>query len=247
MSLSSLVAWRGPSLFTGDEIQMSVTGLAADSKNDKTGAMVQTIIASPHHRSVAAYGTDLERAYCGDCIMRGARVNGKLKNRACYVRWAAFLNDQHKSKYPLVSLVEARAALRGKDVRLGAFGDPAAMPFDVVNELIAGARMWTGYTHAWRDCDQRWRFMVMASVETLDGYLEANRRGWRTFRTKLPSMPVYPSEIRCPAETHGITCQKCGLCSGKSKPAKNICINAHGPGAAHFVTLTHPRLTARMS
>jgi hypothetical protein len=34
-------------------------------------------------------------------------------------------------KYPRVTLHEAQAVLEGRSLRLGAYGDPAAIPFDV--------------------------------------------------------------------------------------------------------------------
>ena len=50
-----------------------------------------------------------------------------------------------------------------RSIRLGAYGDPAALPFDLVRGLAMGAMGWTGYTHAWRYCDQRFRELLMAS------------------------------------------------------------------------------------
>lgn len=222
----SAIVWRGPSVFTGNPVQIVMTGIDLKSVNEKTGPMVQISVLPEGRNPSLDFGTLRERDVCGDCVLvgRGAR-------RVCYAAYLAWLHGQHMMQYRELSFVEARVALAGKSVRVGSYGDPAAVPFDVWNELLVRVDNWTGYTHAWRTCDQRFRHLLMASVETTDGYLEARRMGWRTFRLKLPSFAVHPGEIRCPYETHGVQCVKCRLCCGTERPAKSVVVNAHGVGA----------------
>lgn len=259
--MRSMIVWRGASLFDGAEVQVVLTGLGARSRNAKTGGMIQASIMRPGSQPSREFGTPREVAVCGACPLRGQRDGDVWRERrVCYAWWAAWLLGQHAARYRTASLVEGRIACAGRLLRLGSYGDPAAVPFDVWNELIADVRGWTAYTHAWQTCDPRFRYLAMASVETRDDYLEAQRRGWRTFRTKIEGTMRYPNEIDCPARAErcdacrsksyqclacadrSLTCEKCRLCNGKSTLARNIVIDAHGSGAAHLINVVQGRL-----
>ena len=57
----------------------------------------------------------------------------------------------------------------------------------------------------------------------------AARRGWRTFRTKLPGEGVDADEVVCPATTQGMTCNACRACDGLASPGRaSVVIDAHG-------------------
>jgi len=233
--VNSAVVWRGPSLFTGDPVQIVATGIESPSVNEKTGPMVQVSIVRQDGAPLSHFGTEREAAICGTCPLQGR--GGK---RICYVHWAAWLLGQHMADYPVVTLAEAAYALVGKQVRIGTYGDPAAVPVEVWAVLLGGTAGWTGYTHAWRTCDLRLRWLCMASVETREDYLTARERGWRTFRVKMPWMDLYPGEVLCPNESSGVQCINCGLCPGRSRPAKSIAINAHGRGASGLLRIIQP-------
>jgi hypothetical protein len=131
-----------------------------------------------------------------------------------------------------LSWSELRAGVRGRSVRLGAYGDPAAIPFETWGQFVTAAAGWIGYTHQWRRCDPRFRTIVMASVDSVAEFREAQRYGWRTFRV-LPSKEtvLQRNECRCPASDemqHRTTCERCQLCRGQSRPARSIAIVAHG-------------------
>src|SRR5690606_32328290 len=87
----------------------------------------------------------------------------------------------------------------GRVVRLGAYGDPAAVPFDFWHRLLDKAKDWLGYTHQWRTCDQRLKQFCMASVDSRAEYDEAHDAGWRTYFVgkDLDDMP--PRVALCPA------------------------------------------------
>ena len=77
----------------------------------------------------------------------------------------------------------------------------------------------------------------MASVDTIEEREEAKKAGWRTFRVaeKFTGEDiVLPGEILCPASEEAgkrTTCDKCGLCAGLSRKAKDIMIPVHGSKA----------------
>lgn len=126
----------------------------------------------------------------------------------------------------------------GKDkiVRLGAYGDPAALPISVWHNLLKYAKRWTGYTHQWKSNPHLKRY-CMASVDSEKEYQEAKLRGWRTYRVLRPTEKTATKEIHCPASDEmgkRTTCEKCTLCMGTSVKAKDIAIYAHGRSKNNF-------------
>lgn len=119
-------------------------------------------------------------------------------------------------------------------IRLGAYGDPAALPFEVWRVVLETVSGWTGYTHQWRACDPRFKTMLMASVDTRRELHEAQGAGWRTFRVRSQAESLHADEVMCPASDEGehrATCHTCELCRGQANPARSVAIIAHGnPG-----------------
>jgi hypothetical protein len=131
----------------------------------------------------------------------------------------------------------------GRSLRIGSYGDPAAVPFYVWAMLLGVVKNWTGYTHQWHtDIDNRFKNIVMASVDNDVEKTDANNAGWRTFRvTPVNATSYAKNEIGCPAaEENGkkTTCENCGLCSGmkfgRNKNVKNVAIVAHGRSKKRF-------------
>lgn len=235
------VLWEGPSLLDGAPIVMIGTGYVNKSMNSKTGGMIQTWILRSDMPPVEAVKTGADASICGDCVLRG---NGNGKERGCYVNvfWAPgrVYDGFQRGIYPGASAPGNLCALhRNRVVRLGAYGDPAAVPPEVLAKIVSGATSWTGYTHQWRTADlQR---LCMASVETGEQAEEAHVRGYRTFRTLGGVEDRHAKEILCPASEeagHRTTCEKCTLCSGSQTtggldlvdPRKHIAIVVHGAG-----------------
>jgi hypothetical protein len=105
------------------------------------------------------------------------------------------------------------------------------LPAAFWRRALAGAAGWTGYTHQWQTCDQRFRELVMASVDSVDELLAAQRRGWRTFRARPIGGELLASEFQCPAADesgHRTTCRRCRLCRGLASPAKSVSLELHG-------------------
>lgn len=223
MPSNGAVLWRGASLLTGDPVVAVVTGLRRQSRNSKTGDMLQTWILRTDMRPKEAVRTGADDAICGDCPHR----SGSNVGRSCYVIWwqAPERVFHALARYPEMSAPD----LAGRHVRLGSYGDPAAVPARVWGALISSAAGWTGYTHHWRTCDQGMRGYLMASVDAEAEALEARASGWRTFRVRQGGLMA--DEVVCPASAeagHAATCEDCQLCRGTANPARSVAIRPHG-------------------
>jgi hypothetical protein len=166
-----MILYRGPSMIDGAPIVVIATGADGKSRNAKTGALVQTWILRDDMAPLEATKTGADAAICGDCPHRGAIVDGVNKNRSCYVNvfqaptWIYKCLKRGLYGVDAVSPNEARAKLAGLRVRLGAYADPAAVPFEVWQNALADVEAKTGYSHQWRTCDPRFARYVMASCE----------------------------------------------------------------------------------
>jgi len=228
-----VIIYNGPSLLDGAPIVVIVTGYAARSTNKKTGAMVQTYIIRSDMSPVEAVRSGADASICGDCKHRGDGTGGA---RSCYVTlihgpsavWRTFA----RGGYPVASPHVAADLCAGQMIRLGTYGDPAAVPKDVWDTLISRAEGFTGYTHAWRRIDPAWASLVMASADTTAEAVQARAMGYRTFRVGLE--PVAGLEINCPASEESgrkVQCVACKACMGTSGKARvSIQIQAHGTG-----------------
>lgn len=229
--------YTGPSLL--DPTAPIFVAATDASDNRKTGPMVQVWIMRADVHPLQAVRSGEDAAVCGDCALRGELG----KDRACYVTvqhapasiyraFRAGTFEDHRDTFAMnVPLI-----LGGELVRVGAYGDPAALPYDWWRDLLHEAHGWTAYTHAWRTCDWRMRRLCMASVETIADLQEARRKGWRTFRVHGGDGPLQHAEITCPASDeagHRTTCAKCRLCDGVHRAdsdfhrRKDIAILAH--------------------
>ena len=227
--------------------------LTGKSRNKKTSDMSALYVLHADVPPVEAIHTGADAGICGNCPLRGRIEDGRNVGRACYVLvfqaprqvWESY----RAGTYPRASAASVAALLRGKPVRLGAYGDPAALPPDVVAACVAGARRHTGYTHQWSGVGAALRSVVMASVDSAAEASAASAAGWRYFRVAADVADVRAGEIVCPAsEAAGkvTTCDRCGLCNG-ARPGdrrKNIVILAHGAGAAHIMRQARAREVA---
>jgi len=236
-SVSGVELWRGPSAWNGDPVVVIAT---LDSSNGKTGNMVQTWILRQDMYPLDAVKTGQDDAICGACPHRGT-VAQNGKGRTCYVNVGQGPRNIWKTwmagKYPAIAPEQFASVVRGREVRLGAYGDPAMVPAAVWDTLVAGADGHTGYTHQWRQpFAQNLRTLCMASVDSPAEAAGAALMGWRTFRVRGESDPVLAGEVVCPASPEGgrkTNCLNCLLCRGAdpAKPGlcKGIVIIDHGP------------------
>lgn len=236
--------WRGPSRIDGSPIVVLAAGFLRRSKNAKTGAMVQTYILRADVDPMTAINTGADISICGDCKHR----NADRKRRTCYVDVSKSVRSVwlswHGGRVQSTDLDTAAQRARGRAVRLGAYGDPAAVPSDVWIALLRYATRHTGYTHQWRNVGADYRAILVASVDTLAEYGAAKADNWRTFRVRAGGERSAEREISCPASSEAgkrTTCERCSLCDGSRGTAdsrRDIVINAHGAVASKIIRLT---------
>jgi hypothetical protein len=118
-------------------------------------------------------------------------------------------------------------------MRLGAYGDPAAVPSAVWRVLTSKLEGWVGYTHQWRQVwAQALRDYCMASVDTSAERALALAMGWRPFRVRTIDEPLERREARCPASEESgfkLTCSTCGFCNGAGSGRRGgVAIQLHG-------------------
>ncbi len=273
-----MILYEGPSLL---DPAVEIVAIATEDSNPKTGRMLYTwIFRADRAPEVAAYdGSDA--AICGDCKFRAVLPTSWVGNaakdtRTCYVRlspaegadeamppsevWRAWkageFEDYCIGDWDWIPRgwpgEQGYVAYRGPlPVRIGSYGDPAAVPTRVWAELVRYQKHWTGYTHMWRQymhgerinepsCGTDLRAYCMASVDTPEERAEAQALGWRTFfvmptfvgGVDIKKLAVGHADILCPAtDPHpkrNTTCSTCLLCRGTSAPAPSIWEVAHG-------------------
>jgi hypothetical protein len=221
------------STISGEPIRLVLTGFERPSENEKTGPMVQAWIIPRDVLPGRAVRTGRDRAVCGDCPRRPLLARGSGLT-PCYVRVdkapQQVAKTARQGRYERLNPATDGHLLAGRQLRLGAWAEPTALPFDDVEPLTAWCAGWTGYTHQWRSCDQRWSQLLMASVDTPEERDEARELGWRTFRV---GSGILPGEFSCPAseeQGHRLTCDRCLACAGKRSGRSDVVIQPHGHG-----------------
>lgn len=223
-----VVIYQGPSLLTGEPI---VAILTRRSSNRKTGDLPQVwILRADREPHLAAMEGD-DAAICGACPHR-MRPDGV---RTCYViTWQgprAVWEAWRRGCYGAATDASLRSILAGRTVRLGAYGDPAAVPRAVLERVTSHAAAHVGYTHAWRS-GFALADLAMASCETSADASDAIALGYRVFLTRPHGAPRLPGFQRCPASAESgnrLTCERCQSCSGAA-PRPHVQIDLHGAG-----------------
>lgn len=226
---NGFIFYHGPSqLDRTRKVVGIVTGLQQASQNSKTGAMIQTYILDVAVSPIEAAQTGVDVSICGDCPHRLVNAG------TCYVNitqgptavWKAWQAGRYPSKGQLPT---------NATIRLGTYGDPAAIPFEVWAQLLKTAGSRTGYTHQWRVARfQPFKSWCMASCDTPEQTRQAQAAGWRTFTiTKHGEVPpIEYKSFLCPAsELAGkkLTCAECLACGGLSTVNRaSVYIPVHG-------------------
>jgi hypothetical protein len=210
------ILYEGPSVMDNKTIVALMTGVDTPSHNKKTGALAQVWIMRADISPTEAVKTKGDASICGNCIHRG---------KSCYVALhQAPLSIFRAYKAGRYTPIDPQIAGYRRDIRLGAYGDPAAVPIDIWERLLSKSRTHVGYTHSPR-VSPKLKSILMASADTVGEALQYQAEGWKTFRVKHPGEPLLEGEINCLASTKGLTCQQCGVCDGKKA---NVAINIHG-------------------
>ncbi len=231
---SGYVLQRGPSPIDGSPIVVIMT---TESQNRKTGNMLQVWILRDDVNPVEAIATGDDVSICGDCPHR-KQSDG---TRSCYVNPGQAPNSVYKAykagRYKLLwQNEELEAAVKGRRIRWGAYGDPACIDPTLVIWLSAAADSHTGYTHQWREpYAAAFKGVFMASCDNTLDFIDASLADWETFSVVPKGQK--PAHIKqCPATIKGskATCLTCSLCDGATT---SIYVEAHGTGAK-YVTAT---------
>jgi hypothetical protein len=227
-----LILYDGKSMIDGKPIVCIATSFLR-GENEKTGKMIQTWILRKDIHPCEAVQSGEDKSICGDC---------KHKHLgSCYVTSyhgpSPIFKAYQRGTYKPMTMADM-VWFNGRKLRLGAYGDPAAVPTYVWHSLCSVAKGWTGYTNQWKTCDPAIKRYCMASVDSMEGYykekMDAVKMGWRTFRTSTPTdNTLFDDEMVCPAshEAGKITdCSNCSACCGCESNRKNPVIKAHGWG-----------------
>jgi len=222
------IIYKGPSLLDGQPIVVIAT---YSNRNTKTGHVVQTYILRSDINPLEASKTGADFSICGNCPMRGEPTTDPkrkiAKGRKCYVNLGQGVLIVYKSYERGVYQEGDPAEMgRGRFVRVGTYGDPAAVPQRVWELLLSDADGFTAYTH-----QKPWRPEI--AMQSADSHAEAvmhwkeNRRTFRVI-ADLGELDK-ANETLCPASKEAgrrVQCAECRLCAG-FKQAKSIAIVEH--------------------
>ena len=207
-----------------------IGALTTVSANPKTGNMQQLYILPDTMSPYEAVKTGNDKKVCGECDGRGTASGGK---GWCYV---LVFQGPRQVWETVKNMAVQKAPETTQPVRLGAWGDPAFLPFRLVKNLVKGRR-WTGYTHQWNEKSAKWAQYCMASVDnnmatrlglTISQLRQkAKALGYRTYRMVHNANELEKDEVLCPHESHSVQCITCGLCNGAGK-AKSVAVLATG-------------------
>jgi hypothetical protein len=221
-----IVIFEGPSLIDNKPIVV-IANTFKRSANKKTGPMIQTWIMRSDIHPNDAMKTGEDFSVCGDCKHRGTYnpVTKRVEKQTCYVNvmhgptsvWRTYKRTGEAGYWTYDSSM--LKFFKGRQLRLGCYGDPAAVPISLWITFCNVAAGFTGYTHQWRTCDPLLKYFCMASVDTIPEQREAQLDGWSTFRVRPIDGQILPNEFICPASKEAgkkTTCAKCNICRGLS-------------------------------
>tara|TARA_R100000234_G_C5002761_1_gene181139 strand:- start:1547 stop:2302 length:756 start_codon:yes stop_codon:yes gene_type:complete len=222
------ILYEGPSILDGKPIVVIAT---LSTSNRKTGPMIQTWIIRSDIDPVSASKKGEDSSICGNCPHR------HNSGGACYVNIGqaplAIYKAYKRGIYPQIDYVADNIHFLGRTVRLGAYGDPSAMPYEVAEKVTSMGRGHTGYVHQIRhkNFDKRFLNLCMVSADTPKQALKYQSMGAKTFRVAMDGDMMFDSEIECLSESEGLQCDACGLCNGQKQ---SIAITVHGSRASKF-------------
>lgn len=222
--MNTYLIYRGPSLINNAPILAFAT---VSSANRKTGNVVQTTIVPDNVVPSAASKTPQVNSVCGACVLK------RTERDICYVRIEESIDSIARAYYAGnvddVTGDDAEIAElgTGRVVRLGAYGDPAAVPSRIWRTLCSDSTAILGYTHQWQTMAiEPWTLRhCMLSCETENQAIAANNNGLRSYRVRAQGAPLLPFEIDCPEPQRNVQCEQCRLCDG-AKAAKSVSIQA---------------------
>ena len=227
-SARGFVLYRGPSMLNGAPIVVVATMKTA---NPKTGDMIQTFILVDNMAPLEASKQGADTANCGDCRLKH-NVGGP-----CYVNLGQAPHAVYKAFergiYPMYDAELHSQYFTNRDFRMGAYGDPAAVPVEVWEHMISITKGRTGYTHQimHNGFDTKFIGICQISADSPKQALKFQAMGAKTFRVAKEGDGLLDGEVQCPADTHGTQCKDCLLCDGTQA---NVAVLVHGSRAKRF-------------
>jgi hypothetical protein len=216
MKTTGFIVYKGPSVLDGNPI---VAILTTKSGNVKTGDIPQVWILRQDCKPTDAIKTGEDFSICGNCKHR------RFTGGGCYVNVGQAPQSVHRTyragRYS-ADLDAAKKNIKGLTVRIGAYGDPSAVPVSVWDNLLSESKT-LGYTHQWKSFPEMKRF-CQASVDNQNEYDQAKSLGWFTFRVVAVGESATCGR-ECLSDAKGLTCKECKVCNGRKM---DIFINAHG-------------------
>lgn len=237
-----MIIYEGQSPIDNNPIVVILTGLNG-SNNSKTGNMPQVWILRSDIHPTDALRTGADYSICGNCPHR-PKVLGdnalKSYSRSCYVKTMApnaVYKAYKNNKYEKVDLNVLAKMLKNQKVRLGAYGEPSLIPIEILDKILVNCQS-TGYTHQWKNCNERYSKYLMASCDNPIDVIQATAKGYRTFYVQ--NIKDFDSILRnvdgiklaiCPASKEmgkKVQCVNCMICSGTRSDFKsNVTIMMH--------------------
>jgi len=228
--VKGFVIYEGPSALDGAPVVAIIT---LSSNNAKTGNMIQSWIMRADMLPTEAAKTGQDDSICGNCIHR------HFNKGACYVNIGhaplAIYKAYQRGAYPIYNDAIHSRYIVGRALRMGSYGDPAAIKHGVWSELLAHTASHTGYTHQinHKGFDPAFLNTCQVSADSPKQALKYQSMGAMTFRVAMAGDSLINGEIQCKADTHGISCLDCKLCDGASQ---NVVIEVHGSRSKRFNT-----------
>ena len=143
-------------------------------------------------------------------------------------------NAYQRGAYRRLTPKQASHLFAGMILRIGAYGDPAAVPLKVWETILSRVSRWTAYTRQWR-AGFALSHIAMASVESDGDAKAAIAMGYRVYRIVRPGTPLTSGYRWCPARANGwprVTCASCGVCNGGTT-GQHVQAVVHGARAIH--------------
>ena len=240
------ILYEGKSLHQNAKHDIVVILITGNSANKKTGNMMQLWIMLKDIDPILANKLGYDIAICGECPLKGIAHNDPTKkealNRTCYVNFQTvrhIYRAYKKGNYPPMTPSHMSKKIRynpidvRRGIRLGAYGDPALIPSNVIDGLRSKLPKETGitaYTHQSNSQNANLDSSFMISCETLEQAQTQWDQGRRTARTIKSIDDLQSNEMFCPATKEGgsrLQCFECKLCNAE-RDKRSIAWLPHG-------------------
>ena len=210
-----------------------MSSIVIQSINLKVGWMAKTTHAPLDRSPTQAIKDKKTESNCLDCPIK----------TECYVNPVSLNAVWEK----VIKMEVSEPPKHDRAVRFGDWGDPSTLPIPLIEKVIdSGSGRWTGYTHDWLNCDEKYSQFFMASIEHKLAIREglsisqlrdvAKAKGYRTYKILLPGEKPEKGEISCPYPR--VQCKDCLLCSGtEGLGKKDITTTISGPNnkVTHYI------------